>query len=137
MRTAQLLRWVLVVPAAFAGWVLALGVGLGLHAIAQRLCPPALVVSGMCTASWFRPVEQAISIGSAALAAVLIVSFAVLSAPSHKRRIAALAYLCGAVAAILMGVSAGAIVEAGAALVAGLATLSIALRRRSALVSAR
>jgi hypothetical protein len=47
------LRWLLVLPAAWVAWYAAVLIGFGLYTVAEALCPPDQVISGMCVAPWF------------------------------------------------------------------------------------
>lgn len=66
---AALARWLAIVPAAVLSWLAGLVAGLGLLALAQRLCPPEAMVSGMCTAPWYAGAETAILCASTAVVA--------------------------------------------------------------------
>lgn len=98
-RALTVARWLLVVPAAFAGWYLALVAAMLVYGLAQRLCPAELVVSGACTAPWHAPFFDALVVGGAALAATLIVLLPALVAPARRVAVARLAYAAGLAAA--------------------------------------
>ena len=90
------------IPAAFAGWYLALLLAMLAYGIGTRLCPPELVVSGACTADWFGPFFDALVIGGACLAATLVVLFPALVAPAHRVGVARAALVAGVGAALWM-----------------------------------
>src|SRR5215470_13123484 len=113
------LRWLLVVPAAWVGWSGAVLVGFWLHELAQWSCPRAHVVSGMCTTPWFRYVDRAIFCIGAGLAAALVVVACTFVAPRHRGLVAVVTFVAGSVAAIAMGLIAGAFFELATALVVG------------------
>ena len=127
MTPVNALRWLAVVPAALAGWYLALASGILLHSLATSLCPDALLVSGMCTAGWFEWLEQGIFAFTAALAAFLVVWLAVLCCPSTgpgtKARVAAIAFALGALVAIVFAAKLHIWLAPLAALISGLVTL--------------
>lgn len=125
----RLLRWLAVLPAALAGWYLALAGGIVLHSLATSLCPQDLLVSGMCTANWFPWLEQLIFAFTAALAAFLVVWLATLCCPANKAGVATLAFVCGALITLLLAVQLEIWLAPLAALASGLLTLRW-LRRR-------
>ena len=128
-RTLRLIRWLAVLPASLAGWYLALAGGIVLHSLATSLCPQALMVSGMCTANWFPWLEELIFAITAALAAFLVVWLATLCCPAGKARVASIAFVLGALVAILFAAELHIWLPPLAALVSGLLTLRW-LRRR-------
>lgn len=102
----KLVRWFLVIPAALVGWVVAFVAAVFLHEGLVGLCPADWQYEedlNMCAPQAF---DWAISAG-AALAAILVVSLAVICAPSHKRFVAWLIYTAGAVAALLLFLEIG------------------------------
>ena len=120
----NLLRWIGIVPTVIAGWYLALITGLFLFASLDSLCPPEELVSGMCNASWYPLASRLLICFGAALSAFLVVLVASLVAPSHRKAVAWLSYVVGAVIAFYMAVSASRYashyLELGSALAAGL-----------------
>ena len=88
-------RWILVIPSAFVGWYLALFIGLVLYSVTDSICPPELIDSGMCMATWSRPVKDGIIIFSASLSAILVLLFAVFIAPCKRAHVAKIIYLGG------------------------------------------
>ena len=120
----NLLRWIGILPAAIAGWYLALITGLLLLAALDSLCPPEEVVSGMCNASWYPLASRLLMCFGAALSAFLVVLVSSLVEPSQRKAVAWLAYVVGAVIAFYMAVSASRYashyLELGSALAAGL-----------------
>lgn len=115
-------RWLLVLPAAWLSWVVALLTGLGFHWIAEAFCPPAQMISDLCVAPWFDVVERAIICGGAGLAAILITVSCTLIAPSHRRVVVAVTLVAGCAVAAWMAFQLDAHLELGAVVVAGLAT---------------
>jgi hypothetical protein len=123
------LRWLLVVPAVFVAWHLAIVAGMLLLAVAESFCPAEQMVSGMCIAGWFRLAETIIFLFSAGLAAVLVIVAAVLTAPAHRVRVAVFTFLAGCLLAAWFALAAGAVKEALAAVVCGLLTVLFIARR--------
>ena len=125
-----LVRWLMVIPAAFAGWWATFLVGLGLLALGDSQCAPDQRISDACVASWFESYERVVFITCAAIAAALVVLLPALTAPSHRRRVAWAAFIWGGGTAVWLGVKSGAHLELLAALVAGLAAALIVHRYR-------
>jgi hypothetical protein len=121
------LRWLLAVPAVGAAWMIAVLSGFALLSYVDSLCPPELIVSGMCTADWYPQAVTAVFCASTALAATLIVVATVLVAPFHKARAAWIAFAGGVIAAVPMGIAAEAWLELLSALLAGALTAALAV----------
>jgi hypothetical protein len=56
--TMRWVRWLLLIPGAWLAWSVALVSGIAVHSALESLCPPERVISGMCTATWFRYAEK-------------------------------------------------------------------------------
>lgn len=96
-------------------------------------CPPESVVSGACTASWYPNAELGAIALATALGAAAWVGFPALIAPSHRDRVAWVAFACGALFAtwFLFQVGIGFTVPFGSAIVVGaIVALLIASRSR-------
>jgi len=91
----EIMRWLLVVPSAFVGWYAALFIGLLLYSVADYFCPPELMISGSCHASWHSPVIDGVIIFGASLSAILVILFSVLMAPNKRKLVAKIIYLGG------------------------------------------
>src|SRR5919197_1567545 len=96
------MRWLALLPASVAGWFLALFIGLIVHSAVESLCPRAQMESGMCVAPWFPHASAAVSAFGAGLAAVLVMTFAVLAAPAHRIVVARTAFVAGFFVAVYM-----------------------------------
>lgn len=125
------LRWLLLVPSGIAGVCLGFAAALALLGIADRFCPPDLLISGMCTASWYRTAERAALCSGAAVGAIAAVALPTFVAPAHKARVAAMAFCLGAVYALWGLAAAGAYAwpALASALAAGMAALGWVLAR--------
>jgi hypothetical protein len=89
------LRWLLLVPSAFTGWYVGLIVSLAIYRAHKAICPAHYLVSGMCHAPWTPLVQNsAINIGSI-LAGALVVLLPAFLAPSHRKRVAWIAFGLG------------------------------------------
>jgi hypothetical protein len=126
----RVLRWLLVVPAALAGWWIALLIGMLMLAIGDSQCAAEDRLSNACIAAWYPPFERAVYVSCAALAAALVVLLPALAAPAHRRRVAWCAFAWGGGTAAWLGISAGAHLELLAALASGLATAVLVHRYR-------
>jgi hypothetical protein len=122
---------VLLVPSVVVAWYLAVFVSVVLHEIVVGACldsdarPPEY-----CQAAWFplQLLDDALIFFGVGLSAVAVVSAATLVAPSHKRPVAWVAVAAGAVLAIGMGYSAGAVAEAALAIASGVLAAVVASR---------
>jgi hypothetical protein len=125
-------RWLFVVPVGVAGVFLGLGSAVVLVVAVARLCPPELIVSGVCTASWYRAAESAAICIGAALGAFATVAFPSLIAPRHKVRVALAAFLAGAGYSAWFVASAGAsaVLPFASALAAGAGATWLVVGRR-------
>src|SRR3989442_8658829 len=122
----RLIRWILVPLSGVATWhaVLVLGI-LGVDVL-DRLCPPDLVVSGMCTARWHAPAVEALILVCTGIVSLGVVLVPATVAPSHRLRVARLAFGFGATFATYFAISAGAWGPFAVAAVAGSAALWLA-----------
>src|SRR5262245_23856301 len=96
----RILRWLTVPLAGIAVWYVTLLVGFGAVSVLDALCPPQLVVSGLCTASWYEPAFEALLLVCTALVAAGVVLVPALVAPAHRFRVAMIGYGCGATFAL-------------------------------------
>ena len=116
----NVLRWILLVPATFMAWHVALLIGLLLYSYVESFCPPSEMVSGVCTADWFRQAAPAIFCFGAALAAVLIILVVAVTAPFYKIEVVWITFLIGSAVALGFAVAAEAWLEFASAVTAGL-----------------
>jgi hypothetical protein len=96
----NLMRWAGVPLSAIAVWYGVLVVGIAGISVLDRFCPPELMVSGACTASWHAPAVEALMLLCTAIVAAGIVIIPAYVAPAQRFLVAALAYGCGAVFAL-------------------------------------
>ncbi len=119
----------MVIPAAIVGWWLAIIVGLLLTHVPGYLCPPELVTSGYCMASWNGPIMSGIMIFAAALSAVMTLMCAVLVAPSKRDLVAKVVFVAGSICATYFAFSISAWVEYVGAIISGLFTLLLLTKK--------
>ena len=100
MRTAHVIRWVLIPVAVCGAWLAAIGIGVAIFSALESLCPESQMVSGMCIAPWRPSVDEVSFAFSAAVAAVNVVLAASLTAPRARRRVASITYAIGLLVAI-------------------------------------
>ena len=96
----NLARWILVPLSGVAVWYAVLLLGIAGYELLDRLCPPELVVSGACTASWHAPAVEVLMLVCTALVSAGIVVIPALIAPARRFQVAAVAFGCGATFAI-------------------------------------
>ena len=128
----QIIRWLLVLPAAGIAWFAALFVGVGLYEGVKSLCPADQMISGECFAPWFDSAFYAIVAFGAALAAILIMIGCTWVAPAYKRQVAIATFVVGTIVAATMGIPAGdsiILIPMGTAIVTGAVVLAVLLRR--------
>jgi hypothetical protein len=126
----QKVRWALILPGAIAAWYLAFLIGIALHEGLNMLCPPELVVSGICEASWYPGAERGLVAFGAGLAAVLVMIACTLIAPTNKRGAAIGTFATGSIVAIALGWTE-LLVPMVAAITAGALVLVFLLRKDS------
>jgi hypothetical protein len=126
-------RWILVPFACLAGVYAGIALALVLIQLADRLCPPELVVSGMCGAPWYPAAERAALCAGAALGGALAVLLPRQAAPAARPRVATAAFVCGAAYATWFLASVGSDILApwAAALAGGALALAHAYRARA------
>lgn len=93
----QLVRWILVPLSGIAVWAAVLVLGIAGVDLLSRLCPPALMVSGLCTASWHAPAVEVLILLCTAVVSAGIVLIPAFVAPSNRFRVATFAFACGTV----------------------------------------
>ena len=128
-KAIKIARWVLVIPSAFVGWYLAFVIGILLYQLAEFFCPPELMVSESCQASWFDPVFNGLFVFGASLSAVLVILLAVLMAPAQRRLVAIVIYFGGCLTAMEFAIATSAWPAFAGAIASGALILFIILRR--------
>ncbi len=126
MRT---IRWLVVPLSAVAVWTAALLLGLAGITVLDSLCPPDLMVSGLCTASWHAPAVKGLEMICAAFAAAGVVAVPTVIAPHHRVQVAAVCLVGGAMFALFFAIAAHAWADLAAAAISG-CTAFYLMRRR-------
>jgi hypothetical protein len=127
-RMIKWLRWMFLPVACIANWYVALLTGIVLLRVAESFCPAEKMVSGMCTADWYPPVETGIFYFCAALSAVLVVTTAFLIAPDARKLVTWLAFGIGTAVAEYLAIHTSAWPTAACAVAAGLIAVLLLTR---------
>jgi MFS family permease len=119
----RIIRWLLVLPFAVAGWYLGLLAGLLVYQIGESTCPTKYIVSGFCTAPWSHAVYLFALAFGAGMAGAAVVALPTLVAPEKQIWVAAVALILGIVAATYMLFTTTAWLPFVAALICGSVSL--------------
>jgi hypothetical protein len=103
----RVVRWLLVPASAFGVWVAVLLAGLGGVNLLDSLCPPDLMISGLCTAWWHQPAMTLLESACAGIAAAGVVLIPALVAPGYRIQVAAIFFAAGAVFATALAGAGG------------------------------
>jgi hypothetical protein len=125
LSVTTVVRWLLVPVTAFAVWVVVLMLGIGGSSLLDSLCPPDLMISGVCTAPWHRPAMAALEMICAGLAAVGFVVLPAKVAPAYRAYVAVVCFVIGGLLSIELAIAGDLWAPAGVAALAG----TIALRK--------
>lgn len=128
----KLLRWVLVPVACIAAWYAAFFIGLFILSAAESSCPRDQIVSGVCIAPWWEPVEKCVFCFSTGLSAVLVVACGFFTAPAARGFVAWLVFGTGSIVAVWVAAESAMWVECVSAVAAGLLTAFVLTRSRYA-----
>ncbi len=123
------IRWLLIIPVCILCWYLVFTLGFGLLGVLLKMCPEEHITSGTCGAPWYANAKDALIIALAGLSAFVVVFTAYMLAPSHKTTVALITFLLGSAAATYVVVDTGSWTEYIAAIIAGLLTTIIILKR--------
>lgn len=126
----KLARWILLPVASIASWYVALFIGLFVLGIAESFCPEDQVVSGTCSAPWWKTLEASIFCFSTGLSAFLVVLTAFFVAPSARAAVAWLAFGIGGVTALFFAMGTSAWGMFASAIVTGFFTAHVPARSR-------
>jgi hypothetical protein len=123
------LRWLLIVPMAFAGWLIAFVGGLELYDLINHFCPPEHQLSDSCQHPAAQLVEEILVSIAAATAAMLVIVFATLTAPAYRPQVATGTLILGLATAAWAYLETGALGAFIAACLAGAMTYWLMIRR--------
>jgi hypothetical protein len=126
------LRWILMPVACVTVWFLAMVIGIIMLEIAESLCPDDQMVSGLCDAPWWGPVEKGVFCFSTGLSAVLVVLAGFFVAPAARVIVAWIAFGAGSIVALWMAAGGSVWAECVSAIAAGLLTSFLLMRPRRA-----
>ncbi len=94
------LRWIGVPLSGLAVWYGTLVLGVAAMLVLDALCPPELMVSGACTASWYFPALYGLIMFFSGVVALGIVVVPALIAPAFRFGVAVVAFATGAAFAV-------------------------------------
>jgi hypothetical protein len=117
------IRWALVPVTAFGVWVGTLLIGIGGSSLLDSLCPPDLMISGVCTAPWHRPAMAALEMVCAAIAAAGFIALPVRIAPAFHVAVAVACFIVGGLLTIELAIAGGLWAPAAIAAIVGVVTL--------------
>jgi len=122
-------RWALVPVTAFAVWFGTLLLGIAGSSLLDSLCPPDLMISGVCTAPWHGPAMTALEMMCAAIAAVGFIVLPAAVAPAYHVAVAVGCFVVGGLLTIELTIAGGLSAAAAVAAVAGVVTLWLTISR--------
>jgi hypothetical protein len=88
-------RWLLALVSPACGYAITIAGAILLINALELLCPPELMVSGVCTASWYPASEKAAFALASFFGALVFVTLPVFTAPSYKFAVAWAAFGAG------------------------------------------
>jgi hypothetical protein len=116
-------RWALVPVTAFAVWFGTLLIGIGGSSLLDSLCPPDLMVSGICTAPWHQPAMTGLEMMCAAIAAVGFIALPAAVAPAYHVPVAVGCFVVGGLLTIQLAIAGALWAPSAVAAIAGVTTL--------------
>ena len=125
------LRWILVPVTAFSVWAAILLTGLIGVDLLDSLCPPDLMISGLCTAWWHRPAMTGLEMICAGLAAAGFVALPTRVAPAHRVTVALLCFVLGALFTVELATSGEMWAPSTVAALVGVMTLRRTISRQT------
>jgi len=123
------MRWALVPVTAFGVWLGTLLIGIGGSSLLDSLCPPDLMISGICTAPWHGPAMRALEMVCAAIAAVGFIALPAAIAPSYQIPVAVGCFVVGGVLTVALATAGALWAPAAVAAAAGVTTLFSTISR--------
>jgi hypothetical protein len=103
----SVVRWLLVVALVAIGMAIGIFAILLLQEAVMWFCPAALVISGLCTASWYPAVEELAMCLGAAIGAAAVVGLPSLAAPRRRHLVAIAAFCSGTAFAATLAFTGG------------------------------
>lgn len=103
-------RWLLVLPAAWTGFYLALLTAMLAYKFLTGWCPGGVITSGSCSISWMNSIPFYVG---AAVAPALVLIFGTLIAPSHRIAVTWALYVLGALVSLIFIRMPGVVATAG------------------------
>lgn len=125
-------RWFLVPVTAFAVWFGTLLIGITGSTLLDSLCPPDLMVSGLCTAAWHRPAMAALEMMCACIAAVGFIVLPAKMAPAYRPFVGVVCFVVGGLLTFQLAMAGALWWPSAVAAIAGILALGTTIRQRSA-----
>lgn len=95
------IRWLLALVSPTSGFAVTVTAAIVLTNILEKLCPPELMISGLCTASWFPAAVKAAFATASFIGALVFVALPALAAPTFKSTVAWAAFGAGLTVAVI------------------------------------
>ena len=125
-------RWILVPVTAFAVWVVTLLAGIAGSVLLDSLCPPDLMISGLCTAAWHRPAMAGLEMICAFIAAIGFIVLPAKVAPAYPAVVAVACFAVGGLLTVQLAIDGALWGPAAVAAISGTMALRTTSRRTSA-----
>jgi hypothetical protein len=132
VNAVTVVRWLLVPVTAFAVWIGALLIGIVGSTLLDSLCPPNLMISGLCTAAWHRPAMAGLEMICACIAAVGFIVLPAKVAPAYRSFVAVACFVVGGLFTFQLAVAGALWWPSAAAAIAGSIALAVTIRLTSA-----
>jgi hypothetical protein len=114
---------------AFAVWLATLLIGIAGSSVLDSLCPPDLMISGICTAPWHRPAMTGLEMVCAAIAAVGFIALPAAVAPAYRVPVAVGCFVVGGLLTIQLAIAGALWAPSVVAAIAGVLTLRMTISR--------
>lgn len=128
---STIIRWILLVPATWAAWYIAVFLGIAILTAGDAFCPSEQIVSGWCHANWYPFFLQSVMVFSSSVSAIFVVVAGYYMAPLHRSFVAKLIFITGSTVAIFMAIETQEYLALTGALVCGLGSLLIVIKDRA------
>jgi hypothetical protein len=108
---------------AFGVWVGTLLIGIGGSSLLDSWCPPDLMISGVCTAPWYRPAMAVIEMMCAGIAAAGFIALPVKVAPAFHVYVGVACFIVGGLLTVELAMAGDLWAPAAIAAIVGVVTL--------------
>lgn len=122
------IRWLLVPVIALTVWFGTLLMGIAGSTLLDSLCPPELLVSGLCTAPWHRPAMASLEMICACFAAVGFIVLPVKMAPAYRPFVGVVCFVVGGLLTFQLAIAGALWLPSAVAAIAGVVALGTTIR---------